>query len=235
MVGNRIRELRERKGWSQERLGDAVGTSRQQIHKLERSERRLAAEWIERIALALDVQPGEIFLSKASDMVAYKKRPQSEGSEELLQNARIKELDVKVGAGNAAEPDFVVRRSSDGNTTLTEPVIGKWSMPLSYINKFTATNVDSIRIIEVVGDSMEPTLCSGDRIMIDLNNKTPSPSGVFALWDGLALVVKRVEYILGSDPYQIMVISDNKHHNSYRAFLSEVSIIGRVVWFARAM
>lgn len=32
---NRIRELREQKGWSQEQLGALVGTSRQAIHAIE--------------------------------------------------------------------------------------------------------------------------------------------------------------------------------------------------------
>lgn len=54
---NRIRELREAKGWSQQQLADRVEpkTLQPQIDRLEKGQRRLTQEWMERIAAALGV------------------------------------------------------------------------------------------------------------------------------------------------------------------------------------
>lgn len=50
---NRIKQLREAKGWSAERLAEEAGTSQQQIDRLEKGQRRMTTEWIHRISLAL--------------------------------------------------------------------------------------------------------------------------------------------------------------------------------------
>lgn len=67
-MANRLKELRKARGLSQERLAQLVGTSRSQIVKLEREERRLARYWLERLAAVLDCHPGEII--SAMDLTA---------------------------------------------------------------------------------------------------------------------------------------------------------------------
>lgn len=52
---NRIKEHRERAQLTMAELGAKVGTSKQQISKLEKRERPLTLAWMERIARALDV------------------------------------------------------------------------------------------------------------------------------------------------------------------------------------
>ena len=61
-MGNRIRELREERDWSQEDLGQRVGTSKQQIYKLETGQRRLSPKWASKLAAAfgcdiVDIDP----------------------------------------------------------------------------------------------------------------------------------------------------------------------------------
>lgn len=60
-MSNRLRELRDGKGLSQEQLAEMVGTRKQQISKLENSERKLSAEWMERLAPYLDCAPYELY------------------------------------------------------------------------------------------------------------------------------------------------------------------------------
>ncbi len=57
---NRIRELRERRQMTQEELASAIGTSKMQVSRLERGERRLTQSWMERIATALQLHPAEL-------------------------------------------------------------------------------------------------------------------------------------------------------------------------------
>lgn len=57
---NRIRELRERRDLSLQALADMVGSSAQQMHRLERGERRLSDHWMERLAPVLGVKAWEL-------------------------------------------------------------------------------------------------------------------------------------------------------------------------------
>ena len=57
-MANRIKEWRLRRGLSMQALAERADTSRQQIHKLERGERRLTEEWMRRIANILGLRTG---------------------------------------------------------------------------------------------------------------------------------------------------------------------------------
>lgn len=62
---NRIRELREERGLSQQQLADLCKTSNQQISRLELGQRRLPTVWMDRIAEALRCQPTDIIAAAA--------------------------------------------------------------------------------------------------------------------------------------------------------------------------
>src|SRR5215203_6076371 len=57
---SRLRELRKAKGLSQAKLAELVGASQSDIARLERGRRRLTADWIRRLAPALEVSPAEL-------------------------------------------------------------------------------------------------------------------------------------------------------------------------------
>lgn len=60
LFGARVRELRERKGLSQEELADAAKLHRTHISLIERGHRSARLETIELLARALRVQPSEL-------------------------------------------------------------------------------------------------------------------------------------------------------------------------------
>jgi len=84
-------------------------------------------------------------------------------------------------------------------------------------------------VITVYGDSMEPTLAPGTRVMVDTEDRIPSPPGIFVVYDGLGLVVKRVEHRPQSSPPAVRLISDNPRYDSYECPLEEARIQGRVI------
>lgn len=147
----------------------------------------------------------------------------------------VPEVDIRagMGGGGLALLDY----APDGNGGLMEidAVSGRWGVPVDYLASELGVRPNSISIIPVQGDSMEPTLHSGDRVMVNLADRVPSPPGIFALWDGLGIVVKRIEYIPHSEPATVIISSDNQRHKSYERTADEVNIVGRVVWFARRL
>jgi transcriptional regulator with XRE-family HTH domain len=60
LMQNRIGILRLEKGLSLTDLAKAAGTTKAQIQKLERGERRLSLGWMERLARALDVKMSDL-------------------------------------------------------------------------------------------------------------------------------------------------------------------------------
>lgn len=60
LVGERVRALRVRRGWSQEQLGFKSGLHRNYIGGIERGERNVAVVNIGRLAKALGVRPHDL-------------------------------------------------------------------------------------------------------------------------------------------------------------------------------
>jgi phage repressor protein C with HTH and peptisase S24 domain len=99
-------------------------------------------------------------------------------------------------------------------------------------NRFNVASTD-LRLISMHGDSMQPTFSHNDLLMVDLTQKHPSPPGIFLLFDGMGLSVKRVDYISHPSNPKARIISDNSQYSTYERSMTEVTLIGRVVWFAR--
>ena len=58
--GEKVRNLRETKGMSQEELANAADLHRTHISLIERGQRSVRLETIERLAVALKVQPSDL-------------------------------------------------------------------------------------------------------------------------------------------------------------------------------
>lgn len=92
-------------------------------------------------------------------------------------------------------------------------------------------------LIRVAGDSMEPTLRSGDVILVDRRATRPDREGVYILRMNDMLLVKRLQALPGG---VVRVISDNAAFASFDVPIADVGgpdlvIIGRVVWTGRRM
>ena len=58
--GVKIKQLRTKKGWSQEKLALNAGLDRTYLPSIEKGERNVSLEVIEKLALALNVKPSEL-------------------------------------------------------------------------------------------------------------------------------------------------------------------------------
>ena len=128
---------------------------------------------------------------------------------------------------------LVAASAGDGNFELEEREGEPYYFRKSWLRERLQANAEDLRMVYIEGDSMEPTLCQGDMLLIDLTKTSPSPPGIFVLFDGMGLVAKRLEFIAGSTPPRLRVLTDNPKYSPYEQALDDSEIIGRVVWFAR--
>lgn len=134
----------------------------------------------------------------------------------------VPEYDIKVSAGGG----YVIDR---------EALKAEWPFNRAYIENELRLSPGALSMVEVRGDSMEPLLRTGDRVVVDHGDNNPASGGIFVIWDGSATVVKRLEMIPYSQPPKVVLISENKAHNQYTVNADVVNIVGRVVWVARRL
>ena len=135
----------------------------------------------------------------------------------------VSEIDVRASAGPGALHDGL------------EEAKDVWLFPDPVIRHEFRANPRDLHIITIDGDSMEPLLSTGDRILIDTNQRVPVPPGIFVIWDGMGLVAKRIEHVPHSEPPKIVIKSVNPEYQTYERDAEEVNIIGRVIWAARRL
>jgi len=61
LFGKKVRELREKRGWSQEKLAEIADLHRNYVGNVERGEQNISIDNIEKIAHALGVKPAKLF------------------------------------------------------------------------------------------------------------------------------------------------------------------------------
>lgn len=136
---------------------------------------------------------------------------------------RVREIDVRASAGPGAIHEGF------------EEIKQVWYFPENVIrHEFRARTAD-LRMITIDGDSMEPLLSSGDRVLIDTSQRVPAPPGIFVIWDGMGLVAKRIEHEPNSDPPVVVIKSVNPEYQTYERSAEEIHIVGRVVWTSRRL
>lgn len=145
-----------------------------------------------------------------------------------LQGERSQHTKLEVRPASVVPEVQVTASAGGGSIPGEEHTLAEWRFPTEWLRAEMRSMLTELRIITIDGDSMSPTLEPGDKVIVDLGRTTPSPPGVFALWDGLALVAKRLEYIDGSDPPSVRILSDNERYRPYERTTDEVKIVGRI-------
>lgn len=91
---------------------------------------------------------------------------------------------------------------------------------------------ENMSLIKVQGDSMEPTLLSGDLVLVDHNKTTIAPQGgIYAISINHEIMIKRVQILFPEGCLRI--ISDNKQYEPIEAPVDQVRVNGKVMWYGR--
>lgn len=98
---------------------------------------------------------------------------------------------------------------------------------LGFLRSMTITPAERLRIVDGIGDSMQPTLHDRDLLFVDINQATlNSQDRIWAIWLFGLGAVKRLRAI---DEQNVLVISDNPDVENQIVDRKNVIIHGRVV------
>lgn len=135
------------------------------------------------------------------------------------------EMDARAGAGNG-DVGAVIALSGRGIET-AHKVRAEWVFPVDFTRHGLGADPRTTIVLEVIGDSMRPTLEPGDRVLVDTSAEWRGDDAIWLIDDG-APKVKRLRSIRGSAPARVVILSDNTAVPPEEVDLSEIRVVGRV-------
>jgi phage repressor protein C with HTH and peptisase S24 domain len=132
-------------------------------------------------------------------------------------------------------PMFDVQASAGmGSEVIAEDVEDYFAFNKSFLSRQLNVSGEELVFVTISGDSMLPTLHDGDRVLVDMSQKTVSHEGLYLLQSENGLMAKRLSDYQGS----LRVVSDNPEFESRTIEASARDanpIAGKIVWCARAV
>ena len=130
----------------------------------------------------------------------------------------VPEMEIEAAAGpGALNEEFATEKA-------------RWQIPEAMIRYEGDADPSALRILKVRGNSMEPEMREGDRLVVDTARRIPSMGELFVLWDGDGLVVKRVEPAHEPGPPKLRLLSANPDYVPYTCLAEDVHMVGKVLW-----
>lgn len=164
-------------------------------------------------------------------------------SASMVVSYELEEQEIKAGVQgeyfHVPKAD-VVGSCGQGSFQTSGEILDMLAFRLDWVHKKT-TSPDSLVIIDVEGESMSPTLESGNIVLVDTSRKDLRDGDVYALRVGDEVYVKR----LRKAPHKLQFQGDNRELSSQDVIINLLDesnhhagsweIIGRVIWAAKEM
>lgn len=137
----------------------------------------------------------------------------------------------EVHAAEPAEamvPGRPALRAVNSRGSLQSPQIVEYlSFQPEWLGRTLNLDARNLALVEVIGDSMSPTIDEGDLVLVDLRETRFRHDGVYVMRTGGDLAVNRLQR---QPDGSLLIRSDNAAYESASVKSDEVSLLGRVVW-----
>lgn len=204
----KIKQALDMKGASYAKIAEKMGIERQSLRAY-KEKGYFPASRIVKFCLTYKL-PIENFMSSGEKTEA------PIGTTQNGDFAYIPAVRGKIGAGGGLEPDNAVE------------------MKIAFRKDWVTRHGDpgKMSLIRVQGDSMEPTLQSGDWVLIDhQRNYIDMHGGIYAVAVNGVVIIKRVQ--MNARTKKMKVISDNKDYEPIEFEETEITVNGKMIWFCR--
>jgi phage repressor protein C with HTH and peptisase S24 domain len=214
---------REERGMSRTELVERTGISKQQLSRLENGQIRMRLDHLKPFAAALGYSPEQILLW---GRLPHGLEDTAEPGDQRGQAGTKSPTGKRSGEVREIDSRAPLARGRVVSRFKTE----HWVFPEGFVSEQLHTTSAQLLVLEMNGDSMAPTVLSGERVVIDTGHKNPIPDGLCAIRDAFeAPVVRRLQVLRSPTPTRVKIISDNPNHASEEIPLSDLEIVGKVV------
>lgn len=229
MIGNRIREQREKLGLSRNEMADRLDVSLSALQNWEMNEREPQASMIIKIAEFLGVAPNYLLTGEQSQpqeaksivaraFEALEKERAEQDEVEMLSSFESIEVSAGFGSFNVGVTE------PDGQVPYDSNLLRNLGVKPKHCGVFWAN-----------GSSMLPTIHNGDQLLVDFSKKEVKNNKVYLVQNGDSVWVKRVKIEWDG----VELISDNKEeYRPIRISADEaqnLQIIGQVVHIGHSL
>lgn len=132
-------------------------------------------------------------------------------------------------------PMFDVQASAGmGSEVQAEDIEDYFAFNKSFLSRQLNVSSEQLVFVTISGDSMLPTLHEGDRVLVDMSQKSVTNEGLYLLQSEDGLMAKRLAERQG----ELSVVSDNPEFDNWiiPAQGREANpVAGKIVWCARAI
>lgn len=123
-----------------------------------------------------------------------------------------------------------------GCFVISEDMEGYYAFRKSWLHR-VSTSARNLVLMRVNGDSMEPSVCANDTVMIDIGRRDIKEGAIHALRVDSTTIIKRLSLRVGG---KVLVVSDNFSDNrpdlaAYEAGMQDLHIIGQVIFICRTL
>ena len=142
----------------------------------------------------------------------------------------VREIDVR---GGASYGGGIIDEAYQENGEASDKVVARWGLPTDFAESELGLRSGGMDIIKVRGDSMDDGsakgLASGDRVIVDRDDRDVRQGGIFVVYDGAGIIIKQVELDREAQPPRIICKSLNTRYSPITLTLeSPVHVVGRV-------
>lgn len=229
VIGDRMRSARKALGLNQTEFHDKfVGSSRITLRTFQRAETGSNEAGMSLIEAFVRAGINANWLLTGEEPMLLKDLSGPDAALHRAEEAR---------AGYVAIPLYNSVRAAAGSGALVEHERPDDALMFkeAWVRAELGARPGDLYLIRVAGDSMEPTLRSGDAILVDRRATRPDREGVYILRMNDMLLVKRLQALPGG---VVRVSSDNPAFAPFDIKADDIggpdpAIIGRAVWTGR--
>jgi transcriptional regulator with XRE-family HTH domain len=215
---------REARGMSRTELVEKSGVSKQQLSRLENGQIRLRLDHLKPFAAHLGYTPEQMLLW--GRLPHGLENPPEAGDQHSTDSASKK----PAGRGSVEVRELDTHAAPVRGRVASRFKAEHWAFPENFLGEQLHASSRELLVLEMNGDSMAPTIASGERVIIDAGHKNPTPDGLYAIHDAFEqATVRRLQVLRSTSPTRVKIISDNSKHAAEEIPLSELEIVGKVV------
>jgi len=124
-------------------------------------------------------------------------------------------------------PEVSLKAAGADNILDTSNQAGEWLLPKSFLRShIDPAFFSSVIIVDCNGDSMSPTYNHGDYLLVNTGDTDASAGGVFVVWDGSSVAIRRIRSV---SPAEYELICDNSNYPAMRTNKTDTLTKGRVL------